>query len=171
MIPEHLQKIIKLSCQKGASSWLTSLPLKELGFRLNKQQFDDAICMRYDFQPKDVPKNCACGHEYSINHCLSCKVGDFIHMRHDSVRDSIHDLIKEVCKDVQKEPVLLPLTGEELPPGSNTTTGARSDISALGFWNPMCRAFFDVRVFNPTSHRVFRATPHIFSQQLLVRSA
>ena len=63
-------------------------------------------------------------------------------MRHDSVRDSIHDPIMEVCKDVQKEPVLLPLTGEVLPPGSNTTTGARSEISALVFWNPNVSGIF-----------------------------
>ena len=47
------------------------------------------------------------------------------------------------------EPPLLPCTGESLRPGTNLTDGARLDISALGFWAPMEKAFFDVRVCHP----------------------
>ena len=68
-------KLLELASEKGASSWLTSLPLKEFGFRLNKQEFADAICLRYDLRLKDVPRRCACGDEYSISHCLTCKKG------------------------------------------------------------------------------------------------
>ena len=146
---EHAQKIIELSSEKGASIWLTSLPLQEYGFRLNKQQFSDAICMRYDLRPADVPRSCACGEDYSINHCLTCKKGGYVHVRHNVVRDTVHELMTEICKDVQLEPALLPVTGESLPASANSNDGARSDVSALSFWNPMCRAFFDVRVFNP----------------------
>ena len=105
-------KLIQLSAEKGASSWLTSLPLKEYGFRLNKQQFQDAIAMRYDLKIKDVAKNCVCVEISSINHCLSCKNGGFVNIRHNSVRDTTHELLKEVCKDVQLEPALLPVTGK-----------------------------------------------------------
>ena len=80
VVSDHLQKVIQLLCEKGASSWLTSLPLQELGFRLNKLQFNDAICMRYDIRPRDVPSRCACGEQYSINHCLSCKNGGYVHI-------------------------------------------------------------------------------------------
>ena len=45
--------------------------------------------------------------------------------------------------------MLLPVTNEELPAGSNVTDGARADVSSLGFWNPLSRAFFDIRVVNP----------------------
>ena len=41
------------------------------------------------------------------------------------------------------------MTGEELPPGSNVSDGARADVSALSFWTPLSRAFFDIRVFDP----------------------
>ena len=115
----------------------------ELGFRLNKQQFNDAICMRYDIRPRDAPSRCACGEQYSINHCLSCKNGGYVHIRHSIIRNTIHNLVKDICKDVKLEPSFLPLTGESLPAGSNISAGARSDISAIGFWNPMSRAFFD----------------------------
>ena len=34
--------------EKGASNWLSALPLKEAGFNLNKLEFRDAIALRYD---------------------------------------------------------------------------------------------------------------------------
>ena len=36
-------------------------------------------------------------------------------------------------KDLQKEPALLSVTGVDLPPGPNTTSGVRSDASVFGF--------------------------------------
>ena len=133
MISEDMIKVIDLSAEKGASIWLTSLPLKDYGFRLNKQQFEDALCMRYNLRLKDVPRKCACGKEYSINHCLSCKNGGFVNIRHNTLRNTTHDLMKQVCKDVQLEPNLLPVTGEDLPTDSNMVDGARADVSALVF--------------------------------------
>ena len=65
------------------------------------------------------------------------------------MRDTVHALLKEVCKDVQTEPALLPVTGADLPPGANISDGAPADISALGFWQPLNRVFFDLRVINP----------------------
>ena len=149
ILSEHMKRIVLLASEKGASTWLTSIPLKRYGFRLNKQQFWDAICMRYDLQLKDVPKFCQCGSSYSINHCLSCKKGGYVIIRHNAVRDTIAELLKETCKDVQVEPALMPVTGEELPAGTNTTDGARADVSAIGLWQPLSKAFIDVKVFNP----------------------
>ena len=148
-IPEDLFKLIELSSEKGASSWLTSLPLKQFGFRLNKQEFADAITLRYDLKMSDVSKSCVCGEPYAISHCLTCKKGGFINIRHNVVRDTTHKLLTEVCRDVRLEPALQPVTGEDLPVGTNITNGARSDVSALGLWAPLTRAFFDIRVFNP----------------------
>ena len=71
-------------------------------------------------------------------------------MRHNAVRDSILDMVNETCKDVKLDPELLPLSGETIyNKKANVSEGARSDISALGLWQPMCRAFLDIRVFNP----------------------
>ena len=148
VVSESLHRLIELSSEKGASSWLTSLPLARFGFRLNKQQFQDALCLRYNLALKDVPRRCVCGADYSIEHCLSCKNGGFVIMRHNSVRDTACEILSEVCKDVNCEPALLPVTGEVLPNGCNITDGARADISALGFWTPLNRAFFDVKVIN-----------------------
>ena len=38
---------VKLAVEKGASSWLTAIPLDEYGFALHKSAFQDAIALRY----------------------------------------------------------------------------------------------------------------------------
>ena len=88
--------------------------------------------MRYDFNLKDVAKYCQCGQQYTINHCLSCKKGGYVIIRHNVVRDTIAELLEQVCKDVRVEPRLIPVTGETLPPSTNTNDGARADVSAIG---------------------------------------
>ena len=40
--------MFQLAAEKGASAWLTALPLKEYGYLMNKQQFSDAIALRYN---------------------------------------------------------------------------------------------------------------------------
>ena len=70
-------------------------------------------------------------------------------MRHDAVRDTFAELLEEVCKDVRTEPQLLPVTGEELPPGTNIEDGARLDVGAIGLWQPLGRALLDIKVCNP----------------------
>ena len=65
------------------------------------------------------------------------------------MRDTLAELLAEICKDVKVEPMLLPVTGEELSTGTNVSKGARADVSAIGLWQPMNRAFLDVKVFNP----------------------
>ena len=147
--PADLVKMLDLAKEKGASCWLTSLPLKSCGFRLSKQQWFDAITMRYNLKPNDFPVFCACGKENSIDHCLTCKKGGFVHLRHDAVRDSFAEIMRSVGKDVKTEPHLLPVTGEPLPAGTNIKDGAQADVSALSIWTSLCKAFFDIRVFNP----------------------
>ena len=39
----HEKKRIETCLEKGASKWLSALPLKEAGFSLNKLEFRDAI--------------------------------------------------------------------------------------------------------------------------------
>ena len=72
-------------------------------------------------------------------------------MRHNDIRDITADVLTEVCPSVSIEPILQPLTGEQLQyQTANTEDDARADISAQGFWgNKQQRAFFNVRVLNP----------------------
>ena len=154
-----------LATMKGASSWITTLPLASENFQLNKREFYDAISIRYRWPLKYLPSTCPCGKQFDVDHALSCMKGGFVYQRHDDVRDVLSEMLKDVCKDVKTEPHLRPLTGEVLPNNNNSTDDARLDISARSFWQKGQRAFFDIRVFNPfeKSH-LSRKLPTVFLQ-------
>ena len=144
-----LVRAIDLAQMKGASSWLSAVPLASENFALTKQEFIDAICLRYRWDLKRLPIKCPCGKTYSVDHALTCQKGGFVIQRHDRIRNLFGKLLSEVKKDVCIEPHLIPLSGEQLNRGANLSDEARLDVSARGFWRDAQRAFFDVMVFNP----------------------
>ena len=151
LLQGSLQRAMDLSQEKGASSWLTSLPIEELGFFLHKGAFRDALALRYGWAPTHMPTHFACGVPFSVEHALSCPKGGFPTLRHNEVRDFTARVLSEVCHDVCVEPHLQPLSGEILDGASAIADdGARLDVAASGFWGGRHeRAFFDIRVFNP----------------------
>ena len=75
-------------------------------------------------------------------------------LRHNELRDITATLLREICHDVRTEPPLVEVNGEVLNERTaNTRPEARLDISALGFWTPDQRVFFDIRVFNLHAQR------------------
>ena len=44
------KRLIECTLEKGASSWLTCLPLKSEDYNLNKLEFKDSIKLRYGWQ-------------------------------------------------------------------------------------------------------------------------
>ena len=134
----HIKRAVHQNREKGASSWLTVLPLKDQGFTLNKEEFRDALSLRYDRKIKNLPSKCSCGELFNVNHAMNCKKGGFVSIRHDSLRNFEANLLKKVCNDVEIEPKLQPVNNDE----------ARLDIRARGFWRPGQSAFFDVRLTN-----------------------
>ncbi len=141
---------IELASEQGSSAWLTSIPIKEFGFSLHKRAFQDALALRYNWQPSLLPSYCTCGKTFSIEHALSCPKGGFPSIRHNEIRDLTAKLLTEVCSDVRVEPDLQPVQAECLPSSTNNNDGARLDIAANGFWGGRYeRTFFDVRIFNP----------------------
>ena len=146
-----IQCCIELSQEKGASTWLSALPIDDHGFALHKSAFRDALSLRYNWPLENTPSSCSCGHQFSVDHALSCPTGGFPSIRHNEVRDITASLLSEVCHCVSVEPSLQPLSGEVLSHRSaNTQDNARLDVAAHGFWGgPFERAFVDVRVFNP----------------------
>ena len=52
---------------EGASTYLNSLLLKKYGFKLNRREFIDALCLRYKLSLSDVPNTRACGTPNSPN--------------------------------------------------------------------------------------------------------
>ena len=61
------------------------------------------------------------------------------------------EILRKICKDVQIEPNLLTVNGQTLNPGANIKEGARADISAVGLWQRLEKAFIDIQVFNPNA--------------------
>ena len=55
------ERTVELATEKGASNWLTVIPIKEMNFNLNKREFRDAIKLRYDGEIADLPAMCTVG--------------------------------------------------------------------------------------------------------------
>jgi len=91
-------KVMEQASEKGASSWLTVIPLKDLGYDLNKGEFRDALKLRYNWEFSDIPKRCACGDFFDVDHAMTCKNGGFIIQRHNEIRDLEAALLSTVCK-------------------------------------------------------------------------
>ena len=47
LLPDSLQRSVKLASEKGSSTWLTVLPLSEHGFALHKGAFQDSLAFYY----------------------------------------------------------------------------------------------------------------------------
>lgn len=164
ILSSTLLKVKNQASEKGASSWLSVIPLKDLGYDLNKGEFRDALKLRYNWEFTDIPNRCVCGDIFDINHAMTCRNGGFVIQRHNEIRDLEAALLGTVCKDVQTEPPLQQITGEVLNNGANTSRDARLDIMARGFWERQRSAYFDVRVFHPyadcyrekTSEQIFK---------------
>ena len=88
---------------KGASTWLSALPLSEYGFALHKAAFHDAIALRYGWSLCRTPAHCACGAIFSVDHALFCPKGGLPSLRHNEIRDLTASLLTEVCHQVQVE--------------------------------------------------------------------
>ena len=59
-LPAAQSRSLTLASEKGASSWVTALPLSCHGFVLHKAAFRDALCLRYGWQPQSLPSQCTC---------------------------------------------------------------------------------------------------------------
>ena len=123
---------VKLAVEKGASSWLTAIPLDEYGFALQKSAFQDAIALCYGWLPLRTPANCVCGTSFSVEHALSCPKGGLPLIRHNEIRDLTAKLLTEVCSQVATEPELQLVPPEGLTL-STAKEGARLDIAMSGF--------------------------------------
>ena len=144
-LPRRTRRAEDLACEKGASSWLTAIRLKDMNFDLSKREFRDALRLRYDWAIPDSLSVCVCGCDFNADHAMICQRGGLIIQRHNETRDLEAELLDMVCRDVAVEPTLQPLTGEELNRGANTAPDARLDVHCHGFWERQRAAFFDIQ--------------------------
>ena len=119
---------------------------------LHKGDFRDALSLRYGITPSNTSSTCQCGTSFSVDHAMVCPFGGFPTIRHNEVRDLTASLLTEVCHNVATEPSLQPITSETFSLASaNTSSDARLDVKARGFWSRGQDAYFDVRVFYPNA--------------------
>ena len=93
---------------------------------MNRREFHDALCLRYNLPVNGMPKFCACKKENDADHALSCTKGGYSALRHNNIRDTMAGILSEVCKDVTIE--------AELIPSKELGKQARLDIGARRVW-------------------------------------
>ena len=81
---EKLRTISQIR-NKGTSNWLNVLPFEDEGYVLNKQEFRDALALRYNRSISGLPSTCPFGLPFNTVHALDCKKGGFMHSRHDEI--------------------------------------------------------------------------------------
>ena len=150
---EKTKRMIQILNRKEILNWLTNLPIKEHGYELTKQEFWDAIKIRYNWPLGRIPSQCFCGESFNVTHALSCKKGGFVTLRHKEERDITSELLDGVCIDVRKDPILQEVNNGDRPGEVKKSKETRLDINALNFWMTGQRAFFDVRVLNLFAQR------------------
>ena len=118
VLPDNTRRAAVLATEKGASSWLTVIPLKDMNFTLNKREFRDAVHLHYHWHIADMPSTCICGDTFMVDRAMVRRRGGFIIQRHNELHDLKANLLNTVCHNVQVEPVLQEITGEVLSRGT-----------------------------------------------------
>ena len=103
-LSQSLQRAMDLNSETGSSSWLTVLPLQDQGFHLHKQEFWDALHLRYGWKLAGTPSHCVCGSPFSPDHAMICRHGGLTFVRHNELRDITAERLNKVCYDVAIEP-------------------------------------------------------------------
>ena len=110
-LPLQTQRAVEFTKEKGASSWLSVIPLKEMNFTVNKREFRAAIKLRYGWEFNDIPKVCVCVNLFDADHAMICMRGGYIIQRHNEIRDLEAEILQAVFTDVEMEPVLHEVRG------------------------------------------------------------
>ena len=85
LLLDNLQRAVDLAMETGAFTWLTSSPLIEHRFALQKSAFHDALALRYGWTPTKMASKCDCGNNFLVKHALSCSKRGFPSMRHNEM--------------------------------------------------------------------------------------
>jgi hypothetical protein len=99
-LPKSRQRALEQAATKGASSWLSALPLKSHGFCQNKSEFVEGIALRYNWPIQNVHSHCVCGKKNDGDYVQVCKLGGYVKFGHNALRDAEADFLKEICRDV-----------------------------------------------------------------------
>ena len=102
---------------------------------LFKSAFRHAVMLCYHWTPSACPTFCAYGHDFTVEHSISCPEGGFPSLKHNEVHDLTVNMMSEVCSNVSVQPHLQPLSEETLHyQTANSDPNPHLDIAANGFW-------------------------------------
>ena len=99
-LSENSKRLLDVSIKQGVSNWLLALLISDFGFELSKQHFSNAIRLRYGWSIATLSTTCPCGARLSMQHCMSCKKGSFVSIRHNDLRDLTAKMLSKVYKDI-----------------------------------------------------------------------
>ncbi|KAL5248164.1 hypothetical protein ACHWQZ_G017367 [Mnemiopsis leidyi] len=133
----------------------------------------DSIRLRYGWEIDETPRICACGTKNSPYHALDCKLGGYVSMRHNSVRDTIVFFLREAkCRDVKVEPGMIPVNASHYKRSTITQDDARLDVLAVGVYSSFERSFLDIRVTRPNcASKEFKDLKQIYQSKKKPRNA
>ena len=57
-----------LDHETGASSWFTTIQIKEKGYSLNKESFADLLSIKYGWRLKQIPSHWVYGNTFNLQH-------------------------------------------------------------------------------------------------------
>ena len=93
----EMERILFFASEKGATNFWTNWPLEKFGLAMKcRQDFQDCVAMRYHLPIKGLPPTCACGEPFSFDHSQTCKLGGFVNMKHNEVRNTFAGQAKRV---------------------------------------------------------------------------
>ena len=78
-------RLFEAANERGASVWLSALPLKQHGFNLHKGAFRDAICLKYGRRPPDLSMCCVHGKLFTVDHSLICPCDGLPILQHNDL--------------------------------------------------------------------------------------
>ena len=162
-LPSDLLRLVNQSRDKGASSWLTAVPLVDHGLVLTEQEFRDSLRLKYNMPLSWLTKQVCLWWEVCR---LPCPVTQKGKVRGAEARWCTM-VVGKVCTNVEVEPQLQPLDNERFNLRTAVTSPeARLDFKAGGFWSRGVTAFFDVRVTHVNSKcNQGKETSTIFKEQ------
>lgn len=130
----------------GASNCLTCLPIKELGYELNKEQFQYAIRVRYNQSTQKLFSVRVYVSRFDVANFLLCKKEGLVNLRQNEIHDLASVILAEVCSGVRREPRIVEL--EKLILCTTNQIGeARLDICTTGVLDST-EHFFNIRGFD-----------------------
>ena len=122
------------------ATWLSILPTNDNFFALSPDEFRDAVALRYQFTPKELPSTCdGCSEDFDLCHALNCKKGGLVIARHNELRDLNCDLCSLAgLSQIISEPIV------QESNENDELEGLWADWSVRCFWDSCLMSAFSV---------------------------